>query len=88
MVSNHYIYIFYYYIKLNKCNLTFIGKYAFNNYNSLTSITIPKGVTYIWVYAFNNCISLTSITIPRKFKSDMNNIFKGVELSKVKIIYI
>ena len=61
---------------------------AFNNCTSLTSITIPNSVISIGAYAFWNCISLTSITIPRKFKSDMNNILKGVELLKVKIIYI
>ena len=37
--------------------------------------------------SFKNCNSLTSITIPRKFKSDMNNIFKDVDLSIVEIIY-
>ena len=69
-------------------SVTSIGVCAFKNCTGLTSITIPNSVIFINKYAFNNCISLTSISIPRKFKSDMNNIFKDIELSKVKIIYI
>lgn len=43
--------------------VTYIGKFAFQNCGSLTSITIP-GVTYIGVMAFEGCRSLTNIEIP------------------------
>ena len=55
--------------------------------NSLTSITIPNSVTSIGYWTFANCNSLISITIPEKFESQMNTIFKDVDLSKVKITY-
>ena len=41
-----------------------IGKQAFYNCTSLTSITIPDGVTNIGEGSFYLCSSLTSITIP------------------------
>ena len=41
-----------------------IGDYAFQNCNSLASITIPNGVTSIGNYAFGYCYNLASITIP------------------------
>ena len=40
-----------------------IGRYAFANCSSLTSITIPERVSTIGDYAFANCSNLTSITI-------------------------
>ena len=43
--------------------LTGLGKGAFFNCDSLTSVTIPDGVTSIGNYAFFNCDSLTSVTI-------------------------
>ena len=46
-----------------------IGMDAFNNCNSLTSVTMPKSVVSIGVYAFANCISLTSVTIPNSVTS-------------------
>ena len=46
-----------------------IGKDAFYNYRSLTSITIPESVTSIGDYAFLYCSSLTSITIPNSVTS-------------------
>ena len=50
-------------------SVTVIGRYAFVNCSSLTSVTIPKGVTSIEDYAFEGCISLTSLTIPNSIMS-------------------
>ena len=41
-----------------------IGRNAFYNITSLTSVTIPGSVTTIGRNAFNGCTSLTSVTIP------------------------
>ena len=45
-------------------NVTSIGKFAFSDCSSLTSITIPESVTSIGKRAFRDCTNLTSITIP------------------------
>ena len=45
-------------------SVTGIGRYAFSDCSSLTSITIPDGVTSIGWNAFYGCNSLTSIAIP------------------------
>lgn len=44
--------------------VVYIGKYAFNYCNSLTSIVIGNNLTNIDNYAFNNCSGLTSISLP------------------------
>jgi hypothetical protein len=46
-----------------------IYAYAFYQYTSLTSITIPDSVTSIGRYAFQQCHSLTSVIIPNSVTS-------------------
>ena len=41
-----------------------IGKYAFRDCKSLTSVIIPSSVTEIREYAFDGCISLKNVNIP------------------------
>ena len=50
-------------------SVTSIGKQAFANCFSLTSVTIPEGVTSIGEGAFYYCPKLTSVTIPKTVTS-------------------
>ena len=62
---------------------TFNGKsyqiysYAFHNWSSLTSVTIPDGVTGIGDSAFSGCSSLTSIVIPDSVTGIGESAFSG-----------
>lgn len=47
-----------------KYRVTSIGNYAFCEYSSLTSVTLPDSVTGISSYAFQKCTSLKNINIP------------------------
>ena len=58
-------------------SVTSIGKYAFYDCRSLTSVTIPNSVTSIGGYAFADCSSLTSLTIPNSVTSIGQYAFAG-----------
>ena len=57
--------------------VTFIGGYAFNSCNGLTSVTIPVSVTSIGRFAFGYCSNLTSVTIPDNVTSIGQDAFWG-----------
>ena len=50
-------------------SVTNIGKHAFEDCSSLTSVSIPEGVTSIGDDAFSRCSSLTSVSIPSSVTS-------------------
>ncbi len=54
-----------------------IGSSAFEDYSSLTSVTIPDSVTSIGNKAFHGCSNLTSVTIPDGVTSIGYDAFKG-----------
>ena len=57
--------------------MTNIGRSAFENCKSLSSITIPDGVTSIGSYTFSNCRSLSSITLSKNLTSIGYHAFNG-----------
>lgn len=57
--------------------ITSIGKYAFSDNISLTTINIPESVTNIGSSAFSNCSSLVSITLPEGVTGIGNSAFDG-----------
>ena len=57
-------------------SVTSIGKYAFYQCYSLTSVDIPNSVTSIENCAFQNC-RLTSVDIPNSTTSIANSAFRG-----------
>ena len=58
---------------INGFPVTSIGKYAFYNCTSLTSVSIGKGVTSIGGSAFRDCTSLTSIYYNAANASDLSS---------------
>ena len=52
----------------NNLPVTTIGSYAFEDCDSLTSITIPSSVTIIDTWAFEDCDSLTSVIFEENSK--------------------
>ena len=62
-----------------------IGEHAFDNYSSLTSISIPESVTSIGDGAFYNCSSLTDINIPEGVTSIGASAFSYCNLTSITI---
>ena len=58
-------------------SVTSIGNYAFQNCNSLTSVSIPNSVTSIGERAFSDCSGLIYITIPNSVTSIGNYAFQN-----------
>ena len=68
-------------------SITRVWSYAFYRCSSLTCVNIPNSVTIIGSYAFEMCSNLKSISIPKRFETDIEDIFDGINLSRVKITY-
>lgn len=66
--------------------ITTIGKFAFKQCTSLTSITLPQGLQTIGAEAFYGCKSLTNITLPEGLQTIGRWAFCGCEsLKEIKI---
>ena len=57
--------------------ISYIGKYTFENYHSLNSIIIPNSTKIIDDYAFSNCGGLNSLIIGENISIIGKNAFKG-----------
>ena len=66
-------------------SVTSIGRSAFEQCSSLTSVTIPNSVTNIGERAFMDCSSLTSITIPERVTSIDEAAFFGTAIDSVYV---
>ncbi len=64
-------------LKHRTCMVTRITNGAFQNYSSLTSVTIGSSVTNIGERTFENCSSLTSVTIPSSVTSIGSSAFSS-----------
>lgn len=58
-------------------NVTSIGRFAFMDCSSLTSVTLPAGLTTLKNAVFSGCSSLTSVNIPAGVTTLSNSLFYG-----------
>jgi len=65
--------------RIQNLPVTGIGENAFQEYDEITSITIPNSVTKIGDQAFSGCYGLTSIAIPNSITSIGDGVFDGCE---------
>lgn len=57
--------------------ITYVGAYAFQNYDSLTAVEFGNSLVSIGKDAFSGCDSLSSITLPATFKKFGENSFRS-----------
>lgn len=57
--------------------ITYVGAYAFQDYDALTGVEFGNSLISIGVDAFSGCDSLTSITLPATFKKFGENCFRS-----------
>jgi len=70
---------------LNGLPVTSIGSNAFQNCDTLTSVTLPNSVTNIGPYAFENCYNLTRVVFGHNLASIGHMAFSGVCVEHVTI---
>ena len=62
---------------INGKTVNLIARHAFENNQSLKTISIPNGVERIGDYAFKNCKALNDFTLPSNLKTIGNNAFEN-----------
>ena len=58
-----------------KEGITYIGNYAFDGFQNLTSVSFPSTLTVIGLSAFSECSSLKSVTLPNSLTEIWNYAF-------------
>lgn len=62
-----------------------VGRYAFQNFTNLQSLSLAEGVVSIGQYAFNNCQGLEEVIFPSTTRQIYQNAFSGTGLKTVTI---
>ena len=66
--------------------VTAIGRSAFNECKTITSVVIPDGVTTIKAYAFYKCAKLTKVTVADSVTTIESGVFSGCKsLTDIKL---
>ena len=72
--------------KIDEMPVRYIGKYAFSNNSTLTSVELPESLTELCSRAFEGCIMLESVNIPSKLtKISSFTFYSCISLSAIEI---
>ena len=69
-------------------SVTAVKDYAFDGYDTLTSVTLPEGITSIGASAFSRCSSLTSITCEAETPPTIGSSLTFSEVDKSISVYV
>ena len=63
----------------------YLGTYAFDGCEKLTTVSLPENLTYIGGYDFQNCVSLENINIPQNITQIGSKAFYNTAISKFTV---
>ena len=68
-----------------KDSVSFVGKYAFDGYESLKTVVFEEGIKNIGDYSFRGCTNLKSVNIPSSVTSIGEEAFSSCSLTSLEI---